>query len=349
MRGLLCVLISFTATSCFFSSEGPGDDEPIGGSRTVEGTVIDFENGQPIDGAASVSVSGLVPEPIIESQGATFTIKGVPENSAFQVLASAPGHRSTFSTAVIVGTDDVRDVIASAVSETFVSSLAAGFGVPLTAGRGILLARVVNDRGEPKPGVAASNFVLASSSVSGPHFLNELRLPAASLTATSTSGWVVFFEVAPGVASLGVNATATVTLDMPISPIAAGAVTIAQIRATDGALVLPKNVSFANQIVPIFERLADGGRGCNACHSGGGIGRDLGNLTLDGSPKLIYKELREEDPLRVQLLTPEKSELLTYPSRESPPDRHPNVTFTSALDPDYLKILVWIKEGAQDN
>ena len=43
------------------------------------------------------------------------------------------------------------------------------------------------------------------------------------------------------------------------------------------------------------------------------------------------------------------SQLLTYPSREDPPDRHPNVTFTSPLDPDYLKILVWIREGAKDN
>ena len=349
MRGLLCVLISVTASSCIFSSEDPGDDEPLGGSRTVEGNVVDFESGQPITGSASVSTSGLVPEPLISTQGATFTIKGVPENSAFQILASAPAHRPTFSTSVIVGTDDVRDTRATVVSDSFMTALAAGFNVTPSTGRGILLARVVNDRGEPKAGVAATNFTLTGASVSPPRFLSDTKAPLPNATATTASGWVVFFEVAPGVVSLGVGTGATVTLDMPDSPISAGTVTLAEVRATDGAVVLPRNVSFANQIIPIFRPLGEGGRGCAACHSGGGIGRDLGGLTLDASANLIYKELTQEDPLRVQLATPEKSELLTYPSREVPPDRHPNVTFTGPLDPDYLKILVWIREGAKDN
>jgi hypothetical protein len=349
MRGLLCVLISFTASSCFFSSEDAGDDEPLGGSRTVEGTVVDFDSDQAISGAASVSTSGLIPEPMITSQGAEFTIKGVPENSAFQILASAPSYRPTFSAAVIVETADIRDVKATVVSEAFIASLAAGFNVTPTAGRGILLAHVVNEGGAPKAGVAAANFVLGGATAGAPRFLDSIRKPGPTLTATSASGWVVFFEVAPGVVSLGVSATATATLDMPVSPISAGTVTIATIRATDGAPVLPKNVSFQNQVVPIFRPLGEGGRGCAACHSGGGIGRDLGGLTLDASPNLIYKELTKEDLLRVQPLMAEKSELLTFPSREDPPDRHPNVTFTGPLDPDYLKILVWIREGAKDN
>ena len=113
--------------------------------------------------------------------------------------------------------------------------------------------------------------------------------------------------------------------------------------------MLPTNVSFKNQIIPIFGALTDGGRGCVACHSGNGEGRDRGGLTLNGGAKPLYDELKIEDPLRINLAMPEKSELLTLPSRESPPDRHPNVTFTSARDPDYLKILVWIREGAKEN
>ena len=56
-----------------------------------------------------------------------------------------------------------------------------------------------------------------------------------------------------------------------------------------------------------------------------------------------------EDPMRVQTATPEKSLVLTMPSAESPPDAHPNVTFTGPQDPDYQKILVWIREGAKQN
>jgi hypothetical protein len=51
----------------------------------------------------------------------------------------------------------------------------------------------------------------------------------------------------------------------------------------------------------------------------------------------------------VRVAAPETSLVLTMPSREDPPDAHPNVTFTSALDPDYLKLLVWIREGAKQN
>jgi hypothetical protein len=108
--------------------------------------------------------------------------------------------------------------------------------------------------------------------------------------------------------------------------------------------MLPSNVSFATQVFPIFAK-----RGCKACHSGNGPGKDLGGLTLDGSTNLAYRELVEEDPTRVRTQMPETSLVLTMPSREDPPDRHPNVTFTSANDPDYLTILVWIREGAKNN
>ena len=345
MRGLLCVLISFTATSCFFSSEGPGDDEPIGGSRTVEGTVIDFENGQPIDGAASVSVSGLVPEPIIESQGATFTIKGVPENSAFQVLAAAPPtHRATFSPAVVITTQDVAGVHAPVTSETYLSSLAATFAVTPTAAKGILFVRLVDAAGAPRAGVAAGELVVGDGAV-GPFFLDANLAAAKNANASSTSGYAVFFEVSPGVVTLGQAANATVTIEMALSPVVAGNVTLADGKVTDGAPALPTNVSFAQQIVPIFEA-----RGCVACHSGNGPGKDLGGLQLSGGNEKIFSELVTERPMvRVNLTTPEASLVLTRPSREDPPDIHPNVTFASLQDPDYLKLLVWIREGAKNN
>ena len=37
------------------------------------------------------------------------------------------------------------------------------------------------------------------------------------------------------------------------------------------------------------------------------------------------------------------------PSFEPEPDAHPNATFTSNADPDYLILLAWIKEGAMQN
>ena len=115
------------------------------------------------------------------------------------------------------------------------------------------------------------------------------------------------------------------------------------------SVVLPTNVSFATQVTPIFTK-----RGCVNCHSANGIGKDLGGLTLNGGTPKVYSELTAEiSPnfamTRVNKANPEKSLVLTMPSAETPPDPHPNVTFTGPTDPDFLTILVWIKEGAKNN
>ncbi len=344
LRWIATLSLALCTTGCLFGGDDDAGDDTVGGARTVTGDVVDFQTNEPVASAASVTTSGLSPAPRIETEGASFTISGVPENSAFQILAGVPPtHRTTFSESVVVGTDDVANVHAPVVSEAFLAMLATSFQVTPTAARGVLLAQVVDGAGAAKAGVANSNFVVAGG-VSGPYFLDANLMPAPTLTATSASGWVVFFEVNPGLVELGQPAAPTVTLEMPTSPVNAGAVTIARVKASDGAPKLPTNVSFATQIFPIFSA-----RGCKACHSGNGPGRDLGGLTLDGSTNLAYRELMSEDPTRVRVTTPETSLLLTMPSREDPPDRHPNVTFTSALDPDYLKILVWIREGAKDN
>src|SRR5262249_37302035 len=107
----------------------------------------------------------------------------------------------------------------------------------------------------------------------GPFFLDANLAPARNANASSASGYAVFFEVAPGVVTLGQAANATLTIEMALSPIVAGNVTLADGLVTNGAPALPTNVSFAQQIVPIFSV-----RGCVACHSGNGPGKDLGGL-----------------------------------------------------------------------
>lgn len=331
-------------TACGFGGDdAPPDDGPLGGSLMVAGSVVDFETGAAIGGTATVSTSGLLGAPGVSTQGASFTITGIPENSAFQVLAGAPPtHRSTFSSTVVVIKDDLDGIEVPAVSEAFLSRIATSFGVTPTAAKGVLFVRAVDMAGMPRANVTAATFVLGGG-VIGPKFLDANLAPLPNATATTASGWAVFFEVPVGVVSLGLAATATV--DMATSPINAGVVTLADATITPGAAVLPTNVSFLTTVFPIFTN-----RGCVACHSGGGPGKDLGGLHLDGGANLAYRELVDERPnTRVKLATPEASLVLTFPSREDPPDRHPNITFASATDADYLKILIWIREGARNN
>lgn len=321
---------------------------PLGGSLTINGDVLDFQTGQPITSAAMVTTSGLTPAPMISVTGSSFTIDGVPENSSFNILASSqPVYHATYSPAVYVLTTGLDHVQAFTVAEAYLMTLAGAFNVSPSASNGILLLHLVDAVGKPQAGVAGSNLVLAGAGgASGPKFLDANLAAQPGATTTSTSGWVVFYDVTPGAVSLGQAANATVTLAMPTSPVAAGAVTIATVQVTQGApMGPPTNVSFGTQVTPIFTA-----RGCTGCHSGGGPGKNLGNLMLDAGVNQTYRQLTDPTyPGRINLMYPEKSKVLTMPSYESPPDAHPNVTFTGPQDPDYVKILTWIREGAKLN
>jgi hypothetical protein len=336
------ILAAVVWTGCSFAGDRSGNSSTDGGLVTVQGQVVDFQTGAAVDATTDVTVSGLIPLPHVDRQGASFTIANIPENSAFGVLAAAPMHRSTYSQ-VVVTASGIDGLKAPVVSEAFVTGLATGFGATPSPSKGIVLLHLVDAMGRPQSGVAAIDFTIAGTA--GPHFLDANMMPAATAIASSASGWVVFFDVPTGLAGLSQRLSAAATIDMASLPAAAGVVTIAEGKVTQGAPVLPSNVSFTTQIVPIFSA-----RGCVNCHAGGGIGKDQGGLTLAGSTNLIFKELLEERVgIRVNRTTPEKSLVLTMPSPEDPPDAHPNVTFTGPRDPDYLKLLVWIREGAKQN
>jgi hypothetical protein len=320
------------------------DAEPLGGALHVKGEVVDFKTGAAITSTASIATSGLNPPPQITTRGATFTIVEIPENSAFQVLASSPPtHRATFSDTIVLTDDDVDDVKVPAVSEALLAELATAFGVTPSAATGVLFVKLVDDTGMPKSNVLGAS-VLAPGTAIGPKFLGPDLAPLPNATQSSETGWSVFFEVPIGVVTLGAAATSSISVAMPTSAISPGTVTIAT-AVVAGEIVLPTNVSFQTTIFPIFTA-----RGCVACHTGGGIGKDLGGLHLDGGANLAYRELVEERVgIRVNTAMPERSLILTNPSREDPPDAHPNVTWVGPTDPDYLKILVWIREGARNN
>jgi hypothetical protein len=302
------------------------------GGLMVQGTVVDFETSQPVAAEPLIETAGLNPPPHIVTTGAKFTLTGVPEISAFQVLATlAPDYAPTYSPTILAVKSDVTGAKAYAVKNTFIQTLSTSFAITADASKGVLLLHLVGADGTPRQNVAASNVIVNGASTT--HLLD------------GQPEWAVAFNVPPGTAQLAQAANATVTLTMDAEPIAAATVTVAEVTVTDGAPpALPTNVSFANQVVPIFTS-----RGCVACHSGNGPGKDLGGLQLDGGIPKVYSELTVENPLRVQVATPEKSLVLTMPSAENPPDAHPNVTFTGPTDPDYETILVWIREGAKNN
>jgi hypothetical protein len=336
----------FGAAAC----GGGGGDDGDGDSLRVSGVVRDFETGDPLEGSISVSTQGLDPAPVVAVGGSEYSLEGITSHSVFYVLAgAAPTHRSTFGALVEIEERDLSDVDVRVVSEDYLAGLADAFGVQPTAATGVLFAQAVDASGDALAGVSEAAFVPPVGAL-GPYFLDAQLAAQPAAAETSSSGWVVFFEVDPGLVGLSADPGSGVTMDMTLSPIAPAVATIATVEVIDGAAALPENVSFSNDVVPIFQF-----RGCQNCHSGSGPGRDLGGLTLDGSGNLIHRELTEELAFtsttaeRVDLLEPEASLILTMPSAEDPADPHPNITFTGPLDPDYLTILVWIREGALQN
>src|SRR5262249_50942006 len=154
--------------------------------------------------------------------------------------------------------DDVNGVKAYTVAEDFITTIATGFSVTPSAANGILLLHLLDTSGKPKAGVAGSNLVLSNATGgTGPKVLDANR-DASNAAASAATGWVVFFEVPPGVVALGQAANATVGLQMASSPVRGGLVTIANVTVTDGAPPPPTtNVSFSQTIFPIFTA-----RGC---------------------------------------------------------------------------------------
>jgi hypothetical protein len=342
--------------ACGDSGDEPGDpndpnpDPDPDAAYSVSGTVLDLETGLPIDGTASIIIEGVQPAPSVTASGADFTIDQVPANSAFNILAgSPPAYRTTYNAAVEVGNQDVTDLELFAVREEYLTSLISSFGVTPTAGTGVIIARAIGEDGQPFAGLPGAAFDLPAQVV-GPYFLDADLQPDPGLSATSESGFVVLFDVAPGLVSVSSLDGADYGITMPDSPVAATTVTYALLNVVDGEVEpLPTNLSFQNDIAPIFES-----RGCVNCHDGGGPGKDLGGLHLNGATEKMYKEVAMEmspsyNVLRVDPANPEASLLLTMPSFEDPPDRHPFATFTGDNDIDYRLIKAWIEEGALNN
>jgi hypothetical protein len=347
-RSLLA--LSLAVFGCGGDDGGDGDGDGDIPELTLTGSIVDFETGDPLTSGTVTVDDGLVPPPTVSVTGGDFSIAPIPPFSVFHLLASSPPtHRATYNRA-IVDEDDVDGLEAVVLSEDFVIALATEFGVTPAAGTGLLVAQVIDEDGAPVAGVEAATFEVNNAApVAGPFFLDDQRLPDAGLTETSASGYVVFFDLEAGLVAVEAVTGLGVTLDMDVAPAQANAATIAAIELHDGELVIPTGLSFAGDIAPIFEN-----RGCVLCHDGGGIGKDLGGLHLNGAADKMYKELATEVSAnhavtRVDLEVPANSLMLRFPSAEDPPDRHPNVTFASAADEDYLKILGWITDGAPEN
>ncbi len=352
----LSAVVAWNLSGCAGADGGAdGGDEAIptdtadpNASVQVAATIVDLETGVEVE-VGRVVVEGLSRAPDVTIDGSSIRFS-VPANSVFHVLAGdTPGYHATYTAALEVGDDDVEGLELFVARDEYLQSLAAAFGAPSPVDGGIVVARAVDAEGAPYAGLAGATLELGND-VIGPYFLDADMQPDPLLSATSESGFLVVFNVEPGAQVIGTRSEASVLAAMPSAPVTAETVTVAKLQVIEGELEpVPETVSFERDVADVFTR-----RGCVNCHDGGGIGKDLGGLHLNGSPEKMYKEIaREISPIyqlpRIDLQNPSMSLLLTLPSSEDPPDRHPFSTFASPQDRDYRLILRWIEQGARQN
>ena len=243
----------------------------------------------------------------------------------------------------------ITDVNAYIVADAYLTKLRTAFAVTPQSGTATVFIRAQDATGAATTGIGAAALTVPGTGVKGPYFVDAKLQAAPSATATSASGYLVYFNVPAGQLVLGAGTGYTVqSADTPVA--SDGVSLIAAVVAKGTATTPPAtNISFQQTVMPVFIS-----RGCYNCHSGNGAGRRLGDLVLDGSAKQIYAALTSDlsptyKTTRINPKDPPKSLVLTMPSLETPPDPHPTVVFASSADADYLKILTWIKEGAKFN
>ena len=111
------------------------------------------------------------------------------------------------------------------------------------------------------------------------------------------------------------------------------------------------NVDFDTQIYPLTLPVAQGGYGCQGCHTNQGGATPAGGMNLYGGPEVAYASWNPATyPQRVNLASPADSYVLTKPLYEAEgPQNHPIYAFANTADPGYQLIYTWIQEGAVRN
>lgn len=248
----------------------------------------------------------------------------------------------------------------------------------------IIVGRIVDDgaagNGTPRPvaGIAKESFTITGATgawyTKGPYFLDYNGLPSAELasqtyldqaTGLYKGGLFVAFVEIPQTAG-----SPYVDLQLSISHADAAAgvtryfgpaalkvfrpygvtwTTLAETGTPGGGGVPPPgNVDFDTQIYPLFLTVAQGGLGCQGCHTNQGGATPSAGMNLYGGAETAYNSLNPATyPNRVNLANPDASYLLVRPLYEANGVQdHPIFAFASSQDPAYQLIRAWIAGGA---
>jgi hypothetical protein len=333
----------------------PLASEPPVAGYSVGGVVEDYETQAPLASPPhpiSLQTRGLAAGRQAENDGCgRFALVGIPEGSVLFVLATpADGaYLATANTVISVRGEGTRTSL-SVVSRDYRERQHAAADLGIAARATMVIVELEDERGAGLTGLPHDGIALLNAQNRrlglGPFNMSETgilpRGRAARATVADGRGRVriAFLNAPAGVHRLVVAATRDGRLDRTATLVIAPEDGVGLARAVLAPATAGRP-AFAEDIYPMLQRVAFGGLGCASCHTTGGT---AGDLVLDVEVVTVHERLLRQ-PGVVHLATPQESLLLTKPQFEDPPD-HPNATWLTDLDPNYRRILAWIRSGA---
>lgn len=331
----------------------PQPDAPPTPGLSVAGRTLDYFTGEPLTDA-QLSTEGMNPDLSGTSDGTgAYQLDDVPPGSVFYVSASRTNYRPSRNVEVRVAEASVTGSDVHLVSVNDSRRQYTTLNLTPTAGRAVMFANLLKNNGTPLEGVPIADITLVDALAApvgvGPFFFGangDLVSNATLAVSTAFDGRarVGFLDVPPGLYTLKVNYLdgqgAPATYEVPITTVADGA-TLAR-TGTGEEPPPPAQRTFTGDIHMRLQRASLGGLGCANCHTANGV---AALLQFDLPVAEAHAAIIARPGVIAPPATAAQSLLLTKPLYEDPPN-HPNATFLTALDPDYLVILEWIEQGA---
>ena len=342
-------------------------DAPPAATIDVSGKTMDYFTNIALP-SATYTTDGMTPA-MNGTSGAdgSYKLANVPPASSFYVSVSGDpaNYYPTRNDAVTV--KDVS-VMANlyAVTMNDMKRQYSTVGLTRTTGTGMSIINLVRNNGTPLEGVKPTDITLTDSAgkpvtgFMGPYFFGpngDIQLVATVPVSTTYNGSAraAILDLPPGAYTLNVSylggtggggggGGTIMTMTVPIMSAADGVTLVSTANAP--APTAPPGatpLSFATDVYPMLQRAALGGQGCANCHNGTAL---AGGLAYDGAAGDVYTKIMAT-PNVVVVATPATSMLLSMPLYETPPDLHPNATWLTNLDPAYVKIMLWISQGAK--
>jgi hypothetical protein len=315
-----------------------------------------------------------------------YTLTNVPANGQAVLFASKAGYQPTYTTVVLGSTNVTASLLLGEAA--WVESLNTTYGVSPTTPfdcqfnaaldcvYALVIGQILDDGSNdaegdrlPVAGVSAVDITVTGGPDNvpwrhqGPYFLNANGTAGNNSTSQAAGLYAVYVEI-PQIEA-GYNA---LHIELAIQYGVGGAaryfgplhtsayrgpstaVTWANIEETG---VPPGGgggtIAFDSQIYPLFLPTAQGGYGCQGCHTNQNGANAAGGLNLYGGADVAYASLNPDNyPARVNVDDPAASLLLTKPLYQGGgAQNHPIFAWVSPQDPAYQLIDQWIDEGAQ--